>query len=454
MASTTPRAKKTPKKTKASVTAKAKTTPRAKKTLSTPPASLALSALPLASFTFEPRQFMVEEIGADGAVYQVDQPITHPSTPGKFTHFVLQKERWNTVQGLDALGRALHVNARRFDFAGTKDRQAVTTQLCSAFAIEPDRLRSVHVKDLKILGAWTATDKVRLGSLQGNRFTLTLTAANCGNGTAAPDAEKIRARDKELGGVIPNYFGEQRFGSVRRNTHLVGKLLVQGKAEDAVKNYLAFVDESEPLDARQAREALVADWDWGEALNRFPVRLQYERSLLAHLHAYPNDYVGALRKLPRKLQLMFVHALQSQLFNEMLEERAAYAKLFEAEKGDWFYAAEKSGFPSKQSEEVTSLQQAKKVTALLQKKKAFLAGNLIGYDSHPSPFEEKLLKREGLAPKDFQLKQLPELSSKGARRPLTVPLLGFEILSPDPVRIRFSLPSGAYATVALRALLA
>lgn len=402
-------------------------------------------------FHFAPEEFVVEEIMPDGTVLEVDKPFKQKDEPGKFARFVLQKRQWNTLQALIALARELRTSRKRFNFAGTKDRSSISTQLCSVFGMMPAEVTQVHVKDLKILGAWNAADKVKLGDLAGNRFTITLTPENCGKTISA---EEIGEKAKALGSRVPNFFGAQRFGSLRKNTHLVGKLVIQGKLRDAVMNYLTFVEEGEEEDALAARKKLAEEKDFSKALSYFPLYLKYERTLIAHLNAYPHDYAGALRKLPRALQLMFVHAYQSMLFNNLLEQRAAEESVFEAEKGEWWCKADKNGFPKTgEAEEITSKKKAGEVTALAGKGKAFVLGHIVGYETAPSEAEEKLLKKEGIKPGDFKLAAMPELSSRGSLRPLFAPLVGFEVLEKEPVKMRFSLPAGAYATVALKKLL-
>ncbi len=402
-------------------------------------------------FRFRPDDFLVEEIMPDGTVLEVDKPFRLRDEPGKFSRFVLQKRQWNTLQALIALARELRISRKRFGFAGTKDRNSVSTQLCSVFGVMPEEVLRARVKDLRILGAWNAADKVRLGELAGNRFTTTLTEENCGKKVSA---DEIEEKAKALGYRVPNFFGEQRFGSMRKNTHLVGKLIVQGKLRDAVMNYLTFVEEGEKEDARAARERLAEEKDFARALDYFPLYLKYERSMISHLNAYPKDYVGALRRLPRALQLMFVHAYQSWLFNQLLEQRRADGKLFEAVKGDWWCKVDRNGFPKAgDAEEVTSKKKVDEVTELVGKNKAFVLGHIIGYETKPSEDEEKLLKKEGIKPGDFNFASMPELSSKGSLRPLFVTMAGFEVLGKEPVKIRFLLPAGAYATVALQELL-
>lgn len=402
-------------------------------------------------FSFAPEEFLVEEVLPSGEVLELDKPFAGTPAEGRFSHFVLQKRLWDTPRALLELAKALRISRKRLNCAGNKDRNALTTQRCSAFAVRPEEFSRLKMKDLQILGAWNAADKVALGALAGNRFTLTLTESNTGR---AIDVDSVKKRAGENGGLFPNLFGPQRFGSLRRNTHLVGKLLVQGKLKEAVWNYLTFMDEREKADSREARARFAEEKDFSGALSYYPLHLKFERTLIAHLHAYKNDYAGALRKLPRSLSLLFLHAYQSHLFNELLTARLKDGSLFEASKGDFYCKADPLGFPDQdKTAEITSQKTADSVNKLIPKGKAFLVANVLGYESEPTKDEAKLLKREGVKTSDFKLSVLPELSSKGTRRALFAPLQGFEVLREAPLQVRFSLPAGSYATVALAWLL-
>ncbi|EQD68849.1 tRNA pseudouridine synthase D, partial [mine drainage metagenome] len=66
-----------------------------------------------------------------------------------------------------------------------------------------------------------------------------------------------------------------------------------------------------------------------------------------------------------------------------------------------------------------------------------------------------LLAAEAVDPAGFRTPALPEVASRGAARPIVVPLppLGLTAEPPDAVRFRFALPKGSYATVLLREFL-
>ncbi len=338
-----------------------------------------------------------------------------------FVYFVLQKKNWNTMQAINAIANALHVTKKRFNYAGNKDRRAVTTQLVSAFKVDCEKLAGVFIKDIRINGCWKASEKVDLGDLNGNRFVVVVRGA-------CSDAEnKIRKINEELNGFFPNYFGEQRFGSMRCNTHLVGKAIVQGNFGEAVENYLVYSGEGEEVEeARQARERLKRELDYKKALGYFPNHLKYERTLLAHLAEHSNDYVNALRKLPRGLNLMFVHAYQSLLFNELLSERVKEMK----KEG-------KHGLKPEEGE---------------REENGLAVGKIIGSNTLLNEREKKLFEREGMRVEAFKIPSFPEIGSKGSERLLLAPVNGLEwsVLEESAAKLQFSLESGSYATVLLR----
>src|SRR3989344_4794323 len=67
---------------------------------------------------------------------------------------------------------------------------------------------------------------------------------------------------------FPNYFGEQRFGY--GNTHLVGKEILKGNLEGAVKLIITY-SEGSNNDTKIAKEFALNNWgDWRAIIVKFP----------------------------------------------------------------------------------------------------------------------------------------------------------------------------------------
>lgn len=411
-----------------------------------------------ANFKFDSGQFTVQEIMPDGTVLEPggDYDFSHlyqgvDPQRLKFTHFVLQKRDWNTTDALAALGRRLGVSYKRFDFAGTKDRKSTSVQLASVFGVDPQRVMGAMVKDLQVLGAWKAPDKVRLGSLLGNRFRVGLTEGNCGMRVNARELAAKAAQGR--GYFVPNFFGVQRFGSLRSNTARMGRLMLAGEFEQAVWDYLVTTSANENGDAVAARNRLGQERDFSKALSFFPRRLGFERRMLGRLSQNPADFVGALRSLPRTLNLLFLHAFQSEVFNVSLQERVACGTFKTPQEGDLLVPIGNGGFPALvDAAQVGDLGAAQ---ASVREGLAVLAARLVGPEVPLTGLQGEILKRYGLAPQAFEMRGMPELSCKSVCRCNFVPLLGFECseTGAGEALVQFSLPSGSYATVALSSLI-
>ncbi len=393
-----------------------------------------------AVFKGTPDDFVVEEITKSGHIlevgrrYDADAAGDAQSDEGRFAVFVLQKRDWNTAQALISIANACGRGRKSVGFAGTKDRASVSTQLCSIFGADPDAVSRVQIKDLAVNGAWRGKEGVRLGDLKGNRFTITA--------RGAADVRAIEVINNELGGIFPNYFGEQRFG-FRNNNVEIGIAIMKGDFRSAAMSFLTNSENETKAEAVEARKRLGEEQDFTKALEYFPRYLKYERTILGHLAQHGTDFAGAIRKLPRQLSLMFVHSVESDMFNRAIEARVRNGAVA-PDAGDTVCSTDGNGWP-----DITNAH-----AAAASEKGAFLLGNIIGYNTQDvDAYEKEVLESIGIEPGMFRLKGMPELSCKGTKRMLFAPYLDFKADgagtgSGDTV-LSFSLPSGSYATVLL-----
>src|SRR5512136_1164824 len=189
-----------------------------------------------------PEDFRVEEVYEDFA-YE----------GGRYLVLELQKTDWDTHHLIREMSRQLRISQKRFSWAGTKDKRAVTSQRISIMNLDESELKKITLPDLKIKVLGRTNRCVGLGDLLGNRFEITIRELNCPDAKTglAAITEEIRLRKG-----VPNYFGVQRFGDVRPVTHKVGEALVRGQIEEAVFIYLALPFEGEPDKTREVRSML------------------------------------------------------------------------------------------------------------------------------------------------------------------------------------------------------
>ena len=389
----------------------------------------------------KPEDFVVEEITKSGSVLEMDKKYSptelgfEPSTDGNISLFIMQKKGWNTLQALKELARKMRRGIKSTGFAGTKDRMSISVQLCSIFGATPEDLANVHLKDVTINGAWKASEKMKLGDLLGNRFTITARNLQDSN-----DFDDIA---RELDGVFPNYFGLQRFG-IRDNNVDVGVSMMKGDFEGAVKNFLTNTTNETNEEAVQARKKLQEDMDFKSALQYFPQYLKYERQVIEHLTRFPGEYSNALRRLPRSLSLMFIHSVEAYIFNKELEHRISNGET-KSKEGDMVCYPGKYGF--------CDLSTIERYAQKSRDERPFIVGNVIGYDTkNINEFEARALEELDLKLESFRVKGMNELNSKGSPRLLFAPYMDLQHSTNSDDKsavLRFSLQAGSYATVLL-----
>ena len=170
---------------------------------------------------------------------------------------------------------------------------------------------------------------LRLGQHGGNRFTIVLRDIDCAE---AAVEEAVRAID-EFGFV--NYFGLQRFGNnADAPTHHVGARLLRGDFKGAVDMILS-PRAGEHEDERAARELWAKTQDPAAVLQAMPRKMNVERLLIEGLKQHgANNYLAAYQRIPRGLKSMYLHALQSFLWNCAASERVRTYGFSRAVEGD------------------------------------------------------------------------------------------------------------------------
>lgn len=373
---------------------------------------------------------------------------------GKYLIVELTKRDWDMHHLIRELSRALGVSQKRFGFAGTKDKRALTKQKMSIWDVDEDVLKRINLPgvELKVIGR--SNKKVALGDLLGNKFRIVIRNIGLPLDIVKEGMTSITEEIAQTGGV-PNFFGVQRFGVQRPVTHLVGEAIVRGNFERAALTYLAEVSPNEPEDVQSARSALAKDLNFQEALKEFPLFLRYEKAMLNVLAQNPEDYLGALRALPPKLQQMFVHAYQSYLFNKILSERLRRGlPLNSALSGDIVCFPNKAGLPDALRTQRVTEDNAEGVNNLIARKRAFVTAPLFGYESQladgvSGEIERSVIESVKIEKDDFIIPGAPELASKGRRREILCYLCpSYEVK--QEVSLQFSLPKGSYATTVLR----
>jgi tRNA pseudouridine13 synthase len=378
---------------------------------------------------------------------------------GRFTIAEVTATNWETNILIRELSNRLHVSRQRVGFAGTKDKRAKTTRLMSFFNIPIEKLSELNIKDVEIKNIYYSNSSVKIGNLLGNRFEVIV--RNIDKKTDLKNIQKTISFLEEQGG-FPNFYGIQRFGVIRPITHIVGKNIVKSDFEKAAMTYIANPIKGEDEKSYNLRTKLQKTKDFSEALKSYPNNLNYEKAILNKLIVEPNDFVSALKELPKNLLTMFIYAYQSYLFNKILSERInKKIPINEAIIGDIILPIRKGIFD--QNGIIVKKNNLEKVNKQISKGNAAVSGILFGNDSTYSEdkmgeIEHKVIEKEKIDPRDFIIPEIPYISSAGSRRPLLAIFSNFEYkLIKDELNdnkkalvLNFELQKGSYATSLLR----
>jgi tRNA pseudouridine13 synthase len=377
----------------------------------------------------QPDDFRVEEL-----------TDAQPGASGRHTFYRLTKRDQGTIEAVAEICRRWNLAPRQVSYAGLKDRHAATIQYLT-IADGPSRgIRAPRI-ELEPLGRLTQAYSSR--QLLGNRFELVLRSLD------TVEMERARAEIDDIPRVgLPNYFDDQRFGSVGRGGEFVAEAWLRGDHERALKLAMAEPNQADRAAAKAEKAILRDHWgDWIEAKRLLP--RSSARSIVTYLVDHPVDFRGAFARLRRELRMLYFSAFQSHLWNLLLAGWLAH----HAEPSELVPVDLKVGtfpFPRRMHPD--------RVAAL---KRTSLPLPSARTPQPQGPLGEVV--RQVLAPcrlewKDLRIKHLKDVFlSKGSRPCLFFP----EQLRVEPradelhpgrlaLLLAFELPKGSYATILVK----
>jgi tRNA pseudouridine13 synthase len=368
----------------------------------------------------------------------VDESLAGSVSPSfddshRYPLYILEKRDIDSNHALFEIERECRVRLR---VMGIKDARAVTVQYAGAERVmknPPAELKSRHTR-LTLKGF----TKRPLGKefLAGNSFEIAI---------HDPGSQDLSGFAPEIG-RIGNFYGLQRFGSERLVTHLVGREIVKRNFGRAVELLLSYTTEYDTPASREIRSKSSDPGNYRQVLRTLPRGMDIERQVLSALVA-GKDAVSALRAVPITIRRLFVQAYQAYIFNRCLSAAVMNGEdLLQPAAGDLCFEMEGPATFGR----VIRYDPASKA-------KMVPAVRMAGYTFQPGKgrFEsitKAVLEEEGVAAKDFNIKEMQELSQQGGFRQAPLWCMDFSYRQ-DPLVVSFKLPKGSYATTLLREII-
>jgi tRNA pseudouridine13 synthase len=380
----------------------------------------------------QPEDFQVEEL----------TDVT-PAEHGPYALYRLEKRGWSTPDALAAVRRRWRLEPRRLSYGGLKDRHALTVQYLSVWHGPRRNLTQTGIS-LSYVGQMA--EPYTSACVRANRFRVTLRDLR---------PEALRRAERALEEVrtegVPNYFDDQRFGSVTPGGEFIARLLVHGRFEDALRLALTGPYEHDRAAQKQEKATLRTHWgDWAACKGRLP--RGHARSLVDYLLHHPGDFRGTVARLRPELRGLYLSAYQSHLWNRLLArwlgEHCRPEQLLPVE-------LRLGTLPFYRGLDEGRRQEVGRLLLPLPSARTRLEA-----DDPRAALVQAVLAEEGLELKQLQVKGIRELFfSKGERAAVCLPErlqgeAGADDLNPGRkcLVLQFDLPRGCYATLIVKRL--
>jgi tRNA pseudouridine13 synthase len=194
----------------------------------------------------QPEDFFVDEdlgIAPDGA--------------GEHVFVRVEKRGANTDWVARELARIAGVRPDAVNFAGLKDRHAVTRQTFSVHLPgkrEPEWSAVSHA-EFRVLDAVRHSRKLKRGALKGNRFRIVLRHVKGERAAAEQSLAQIAAHG------VPNYFGEQRFGREAGNVQRALAMFAGRRVQRHERSLLLSAARSQLFNCILSRRVRDGSWN-------------------------------------------------------------------------------------------------------------------------------------------------------------------------------------------------
>ena len=245
-----------------------------------------------------PEDFRVEEL-----------PIVRGGDRGRFGFYRLTKRGMGTIEVVEAIRRRWNLAGAQISYGGLKDRHAVTVQYLTILDGPDQPLRE---SSFELEPAGRLDHPYGPAYFRGNRFEMVLRDLSHEAKQFAETALEQLPRDG-----LPNYFDDQRFGSVGFDGGFIAAAWLAGDHERAFQLAVAEPNPSDRPDTKAEKEILRECWgNWPEAKARLD--RSHARSLVTYLVDHPTDFRGAFARIRRELRSLYFSAYQSYLWNLLL----------------------------------------------------------------------------------------------------------------------------------------
>lgn len=246
--------------------------------------------------------------------FQVEELTDVRIGRGPYALYRLTKQGLGTPEAVQAILHQWNLPRHALSYGGMKDRHACTIQHLSIHHGPRSEIqeRSFHLEYLgQISKPFAASD------IRANRFQIRLRGIT---DVQRGEYDSRIAIAKSHG--LVNYFDDQRFGSIGFSGELIGAAWCKGNYERALYIAMAEANSHDRPREKGQKEILRNHWgDWAECKGRLD--RSHRRSVVTYLVDHPTDFKRALALVRQDLRGIYAAAFQSWVWNRWLSRLIA-----------------------------------------------------------------------------------------------------------------------------------
>ena len=246
----------------------------------------------------QPEDFRVQEL-----------PLVSARPAGRYRFYKLTKRGLGTLEAVDLICRRWNVAGRRVSYGGLKDRHALTVQYLTIFEGPAVSIENPTFS-LEYLGR--LDHPYRPADFRGNRFVVVLRDLSLEGARRARDLVGVIASDG-----LPNYFDDQRFGSVGASGEFIAHAWLRGDAQHGAAARAGRAQSGGSLGGQSA-ESHSAGMLGPVERGKGPARALADAQHRDVSGRSSGRFSGAFARMRRELRTLFFSAFQSHLWNLML----------------------------------------------------------------------------------------------------------------------------------------
>lgn len=369
--------------------------------------------------------------------FRVEEQIELPGDHGSYAYYRVEKRNLSTLAVRDRLAARLKVTPSALVFPALKDASAEAIQYASVRKRGQEQIKDHGFTAQRVQWGPRA---LQPKDVVGNQFAVVARDLSEQGAAALPGAMRKLAAEG-----LPNYFDEQRFGSFSEKG-FIGKAILLRDPEQVVRFYLEEVMLGDPADVREFKALVKSHWgQWGFLLHQAP-RPSNFRSVITYLKDHSHDYGKAVNLIQDRLLSIYLAAYQSWVWNHItaryLESTSPTALAVEIVDVT-FPLPELSALPDP-----------------LKTLEIPLPRLTARYEDEIGKAAAAVFAMEGLSLHDFKARILRRVYLAKGDRPIWFAPTEVDVSEPYPdeytpgrqaVTVHFTLQSGCYATLVMKA---